>query len=62
MLFNHGAVHNEPDVTAFIMTQLSLKTGLKKWGKKARGAVHSDMKQIHTRDTFIPIHTKDLTK
>ena len=37
VLFNHGSVQNEPDVTAVIMTQLSLKSGLKKWVNKGRG-------------------------
>ena len=39
VFFNHGSVHNEPDVTSVIVNQLSLKVGLKKWGKKCRGAV-----------------------
>ena len=62
VFFNHVAVQNEPDVTAVIMTQISLKSGLKKWFNKGRRAVHSDMKQLHTRDTFIPLHRKYLTK
>ena len=62
VFFKHGAVQNKPDVTAFIMDQLSLKAGLKKWGKKGRGGVNSDTNQLHIRDTFIPLHTKDLTK
>ena len=40
VFFNHGAVQNEPDMNAVIMTQLSLKAGLNKWGKKGRGTVH----------------------
>ena len=62
VFFKHGAVQNKPDVTAFIMDQLSLKAGLKKWCKKGKGGVNSDMNQPHIRDTFIPLHTKDLTK
>jgi hypothetical protein len=31
----------EPDVVAAIMTQLSLKSGLKEWGKKGFKAYHS---------------------
>ena len=31
LLFNSEAIENEPDVTAVIMTYLSLKAGLKKW-------------------------------
>ena len=51
----------EPDVVAMIMTQLSLKAGLKRWGRKAEEAVHSEMKQLHFRDTFKPLHYHELT-
>ena len=37
VFFNRGEVQNEPDVNAVITTQISLKSGLKKWGKKGRG-------------------------
>jgi hypothetical protein len=47
----------EPDVVAIIMTQLSLKAGLKAWGDdKAHMAAHSEMKQLHMRSTFKPKH------
>ena len=62
MFFNRGAFNNEPDLTAVIMNQLSLKSGLKNWGEKGGGSVHSYIKQIHIRDTFIPIHRKEFTK
>ena len=62
VFLDRGAVQNEPDVTAVIMTYLWLKAGLKKLGEKCRRAVHSEMKQIHMKDTLIPIHRKDLTK
>jgi len=52
----------EPDVVAQIMTQLSLKAGLKNWGTKAKEAVKSEMQQLHFRDTFQPVHWKDLTR
>jgi hypothetical protein len=52
----------EPDVVAAIMTQLSLKAGLKQWGEKAKAAVHSEMKQLHLRDTFKPLHWGDLNE
>jgi len=51
----------EPDVIAAIMTQLSLKAGLKKWKDKGQKAIHSEMKQLHMRKTFKPKHWKDLT-
>ena len=31
-------------------------------GKKGSGKFHSEMKQLHMKDTFIPLHEKDLTK
>ena len=62
VLFNRGKVQNEPDMTEVIMPQISLKAGLKKWGKKVRGAVHSEMKQLHMRDTFVSLHRKYLTE
>jgi hypothetical protein len=46
----------EPDIVAAIMTQLSLKAGLKEWGKKGFKEDHSEMKQLHLRKTFKPKH------
>lgn len=40
------------DIASVIMTQLSLKAGMKAWGPKALTAVTSEMKQLHMRDTF----------
>ena len=51
----------EPDVVAAIMTQLSLKVGLREWGDKAYVAAHSEMKQLHLRDTFKPKHWSELS-
>jgi hypothetical protein len=52
----------EPDVVAAIMTQLSLKAGLKEWGKKGFKAAHSEMKQLHLRKTFKPKHWRELSE
>jgi hypothetical protein len=52
----------EPDVVAAIMAQLSLKAGLKEWGKKGFKAAHSEMKQLHLRKTFKPKHWRELSK
>jgi hypothetical protein len=51
----------DPDVVASIMTQLSLKSGLREWGDKAYEAVESEMKQLHFRNTFKPMHWGELT-
>jgi hypothetical protein len=51
---------SEADVVAAIMTQLSLKAGLKAWGKQAQKAVHLKMKQLHFRGTFNPMRWTEL--
>jgi hypothetical protein len=64
-LETHGVVHpdshmfvqedfyqSDPDVVAHVMTQLSLKSGLKQWGNQAYAVVTSEMKQLHLRNTF----------
>jgi hypothetical protein len=38
-----------------------LKAGLKHWGDKAKAEVHSEMKQLHFRDTFKPMHWREFT-
>ena len=40
----------EPNGVAMVMTQLSLKAGLKAWGDSACAAAHSEMKQLHWRN------------
>jgi hypothetical protein len=62
MCFCEVAMEEQPDVVAAIMTQLSLKRGLKEWGAEAEEAVYSEMKQLHLRNTFRPMHPKDLTE
>jgi hypothetical protein len=52
----------EPDVVETIMTQLSLKYGLKEWGKKGFKTAHSEMKKLHLRKTFRPKHWRELSK
>ena len=51
----------KPDVVIAIMTQLSLMEGLKEWGDKAHSAANSEANQLHLRNTFIPMHRRDLT-
>jgi hypothetical protein len=46
----------DPDVVASIMTQLSVKAGLKEWGGEGFTAAQSEMKQLHFRNTFKPKH------
>ena len=46
----------KPEAVAMIMTHMSLKAGLKAWGERATKAAHSEMKQLHMRNTFEPMH------
>jgi len=43
------------------MTQLTLKAAMKAWGNEARVAAEAEMRQLHWRNTFRPVHWKDLT-
>ena len=51
----------DPNIVASIMTQLSLKSGLREWGDKAYEAVESKMKQLHFQNMFKPMHWGELT-
>jgi hypothetical protein len=51
----------KPDVVASIMTQLSLKAGLKEWGEEAFMASQSKMKQLHFRNIFNSKHWRELS-
>jgi hypothetical protein len=52
----------EPDVVEAIMTQLSLKAGLKEWGEEAFVDAQSEMKQLNFRNTFKPKHWRELSQ
>jgi hypothetical protein len=52
----------EPDVVAAIMTQLSLKAGLKEWREEALMTAQSEMKQSYFRNTFKPNHWRELSQ
>ena len=57
--------HDDPDYTLvahLIMTQLSMKAGLKKWGEQASGGVTEELAQLHYRDTFEPVDAKKMSK
>jgi len=62
MFVQQDFYQTEPDVVAMIMTQLSLRAGLKTWGDKGYDAAYAEMKQLHMRDTFSPKHWKELTE
>ena len=52
----------QPDIVTAIITQLSLKEGLKEWVNKYHDAVQTDMKQLYFRNTFKSMHWKELDK
>ena len=62
MMFNQIASRIPPKALIAILTQLSLKKGLKRWKEKGHKAAFGKMKQLHMRDTFRPKHKKKLTK
>jgi hypothetical protein len=49
-------------VVEIVMTQLSLKAALKQWGKDAKAVVEAEVKQLHWRNSFRPVHWKDVDK
>jgi hypothetical protein len=48
------------EVVEMVMTQLSLKAALKQWGEDAKVAVEAKAKQLHWRNSFKPVHWKDV--
>ena len=59
-MFFRKIQEEQPDIITVIMTQLSLKAGLRKWGTKAHNAVHYEIMRLHLRKTFKPMHWKEL--
>ena len=59
LLFNL-AVEEQSSVVSEIITQISLKVGLKTWEDKGRKAMKLDMRQLHLRDNFEPRHRHEL--
>jgi hypothetical protein len=62
MFIQEDFYQSDPDVMAHVMTQLSLKSGLKQWGDKAYTVVMSEMKQLHFWKTFKPKHWNELSE
>ena len=59
-LMNKGD-HQRADIVGMVMAQVSLKAAIKKWGKEAEESVGKEMKQLHWRNSFKPMHWKTLT-
>jgi hypothetical protein len=54
-MFSHATVMHHA------MTQYSLKKGLRKFQKVGEETVSKELKQLHTRDTFTPQDSNELT-
>jgi hypothetical protein len=59
-IWSHQDVETSGHMTAPIMTQLSMKAGMKEWGKPARDACKAEMYQLHMGETFQPIKWEDI--
>jgi hypothetical protein len=54
-------LHRCADIVGMIMVQLSMKAGIKKWGEVAEQAIMVEMKQLHWRNSYKPMHWHELT-
>ena len=61
-LDSNDATAQPVSAVSAIMTQTSLKAGLKPWGKKAKNVMQAEMKQLHFSNTFDPRHSSELTE
>ena len=62
MVFMQHMCDEALDVVATILTQLSMKADLKKWGRDAEKAGFDEMKQLHFHKTFVLKHWHKLAK
>jgi len=58
---NYAKYFVTPSEVHYIMTTLSVKAGMKKWGDKAEHAVSKEFSQLHYKDTFEPVKGSSLT-
>ncbi len=52
---------HEPQIVEMVLTQLTLKAAINKWGLKATCAAEAEMKQLDWRNTFKPVKYSELT-
>jgi hypothetical protein len=50
------------DIVGMVMVQVSMKAALKKWGKTAEQTITIEMKQLHWRNLYKPMHWHELTQ
>ena len=51
----------DPKVVELIFNQLTIKAALKLWGNNALKASEKEMKQLHWRNSFQPVHWNKLS-
>ena len=61
VLFNQGITRHDPEVVEEIMTQISIKSGFKRWGNKCGGAIYPEMNQIHMIYTLLLLQWKNMS-
>ena len=61
MFMQEEFYEHDIDVVQAVMTQLSLKAALREWGSDAKNAAFSEAKQLHWRNSFKPVHRRELT-
>ena len=61
MFVQEDFYEHDIDVIQAVMTQLSLKAALPEWGSDAKNAAFSKAKQLHWRNSFKPVHRRELT-
>ena len=49
-------------ISHHIMTQLSMKAGMKRFKHRGEKAVTTELSQLHFRDTFKPVDSRELSK
>jgi hypothetical protein len=54
-LMSPGA-HRQADIVGMTIAQLSMKAAIKKWGNEAMFAISKEMKQLHWRNLYKPMH------
>jgi hypothetical protein len=60
-LMSPGA-HSRADIVRVIMTQLSMKAAITKWGNEAKFAISKEMKQLNWHNSYKPRHWHSLSK
>jgi hypothetical protein len=55
------SLHRCADIIGMVMAQVSMKAALKKWGKATEQAITIEIKQLHWRNLYKPMHWHELT-